>query len=99
MAAMLGVFQASMKHFHDAGDISGILIDSTIVRAHASAAGAPQKKGGQEAQALVGPFFWDPRSRRIYDETVSLSAMPVSRCVLLLIAGHRNDNTQAPALY
>ena len=40
----VGVFQALHEHFHDAGDISGILIDSTIVRAHASAAGAPKKK-------------------------------------------------------
>ena len=39
-----GVFQALHEHFHDAGDLSGILIDSTIVRAHASAAGAPKKK-------------------------------------------------------
>ena len=39
-----GVFQALHEHFHDAGEISGILIDSTIVRAHASAAGAPKKK-------------------------------------------------------
>ena len=38
----VGVFQALHEHFHDAGDISGILIDSTIVRA--SAAGAPTKK-------------------------------------------------------
>ena len=39
-----GVFQALHEHFHDAGAISGILIDSTIMRAHASAAGAPKKK-------------------------------------------------------
>ena len=40
----VGVFQALHEHFHDAGDISGILIDSTIVRAHASAAGVSPKK-------------------------------------------------------
>ena len=39
-----GVFEALHEHFHDAGAISGILLDSTIVRAHASAAGAPKKK-------------------------------------------------------
>ena len=40
-----GVFQALHEHFHDAGEISAILIDSTMVRAHSCAAGAPQKKG------------------------------------------------------
>ena len=39
-----GVFQALHEHFHDAGDICGILIDSAIVRAHASAAGAAKQK-------------------------------------------------------
>ena len=39
-----GVFQALHEHFHDAGTISGILLDSTIVRAHASAAGVSPKK-------------------------------------------------------
>lgn len=39
-----GVFQALHEHFHDAGEISAILIDSTMVRAHSCAAGAPQKK-------------------------------------------------------
>ena len=42
-----GVFEALHEHFHDAGALSGILIDSTIVRAHASAAGAPKKKEGK----------------------------------------------------
>lgn len=39
-----GVFEKLHEHFHDAGEISGLLIDSTIVRAHSSAAGAPKKK-------------------------------------------------------
>ena len=40
-----GVFEKLHQHFHDAGEIFAILIDSTIVRAHASAAGAPKKTG------------------------------------------------------
>ena len=39
-----GVFVALHEHFHDAGEISVILIDSTMMRAHSCAAGAPQKK-------------------------------------------------------
>ena len=41
-----GVFEKLHEHFHDAGEISALLIDSTIVRAHSSAAGAPKKKRG-----------------------------------------------------
>ena len=87
-----GVFQALHEHFHDAGDISGILIDSTIVRAHASAAGGPKKKGGQEAQALG-------RTRGGFTTKLNLSLSDT--CIplrFILIPGHRNDITQAPAL-
>lgn len=39
-----GVFEKLHEHFHAAGELSALLIDSTIVRAHSSAAGAPKKK-------------------------------------------------------
>ena len=39
-----GVFEALHEHFHEAGELSALLVDSTIVRAHTSAAGAPKKK-------------------------------------------------------
>ena len=39
-----GVFEKLHEHFHEAGELSALLIDSTIVRAHSSAAGAPKKK-------------------------------------------------------
>ena len=39
-----GVFEKLHEHFHAAGEISAVLVDSTIVRAHTSAAGAPKKK-------------------------------------------------------
>ena len=38
-----GVFEKLHEHFHDAGEISALLVDSTIMRAHSSAAGAPKK--------------------------------------------------------
>ena len=39
-----GVFEKLHEHFHDAGELSALLVDSTVVRAHSSAAGAPKKK-------------------------------------------------------
>ena len=39
-----GVFEKLHEHFHDAGEVSALLVDSTIMRAHSSAAGAPKKK-------------------------------------------------------
>ena len=47
-----GVFEKLHEHFHEAGEFSALLIDSTIVRAHSSAAGAPKKNGGQQSEAL-----------------------------------------------
>ena len=40
----VGVFEALHEHFHDAGEVSGLLVDSTMVRAHSCAASAPKKK-------------------------------------------------------
>lgn len=42
-----GVFEKLHEHFHDAGEISALLVDSTIVRAHSSAAGAAKKTEGK----------------------------------------------------
>ena len=47
-----GVFEKLHEHFHDAGEISALLVDSTIVRAHSSAAGARKKSDGQADEAL-----------------------------------------------
>jgi transposase len=44
----VGVFQALHEHFHEAGELSALLVDSTMVRAHSSAAGAPKKKAGNK---------------------------------------------------
>ena len=42
------------QHFvHDA-DMEHLIIDSTIVRAHHSAAGAPKKRVGRHLRPLVG---------------------------------------------
>ena len=87
-----GVFEALHEHFHEAGELSAILVDSTIVRAHSCAAGAPKKKGGQEAQALgrTRGGFTTKLHLSLSDDWVPLR--------WLLTSGNRNDITQAPAL-
>jgi transposase len=73
-------------------DMEWLLIDSTVVRAHPCAAGAPQQKGGQAQQALgrsVGGF-----STKIH-ATVDALGNPLR---LLLTGGQRGDATQAIAL-
>ena len=47
-----GVFENLHEYFHEAGELSALLVDSTIVRAHSCAAGAPKKNGGQDSEAL-----------------------------------------------
>ena len=41
-----GVWERMYERFIDEPDMENLLIDSTIVRAHPCAAGAPSKKGG-----------------------------------------------------
>src|SRR5258708_1519103 len=47
-----GVWTAMLEHFADDPDLAKLMIDSTIVRAHLCAAGAPAAQGGQASQAL-----------------------------------------------
>lgn len=39
-----GVFSRMLQHFKDDPDMENIMVDSTVVRAHACAAGASKKK-------------------------------------------------------
>ena len=41
-----------MAIFHTDEAVHARLVDSTMIRAHTSAAGAPTQKGGQKAEAL-----------------------------------------------
>ena len=80
------------EHFINDPDMEWLLIDSTVVRAHPCAAGAPQSSGGQAEQALgksVGGF-----SSKIH-VTVDAHGNPLR---LFLTAGQRADSTQAIAL-
>src|SRR5260370_24758310 len=47
-----GVWTAMLEHFADDADLTNLMVDSTIVRAHSCAAGAPAAQGGQASQAL-----------------------------------------------
>ena len=68
-----GVFEALHEHFHDAGEISALLVDSTIVRAHSCATGAPKKKVDKIGQPSDGAGAVSPRN------FICLSAMTGSR--------------------
>ena len=87
-----GIFTQLLQYFVDDPDMESLIIDSTIVRAHPCAAGAPQKIGGTENQALGrsrGGF-----STKIHI-TVDRLGNPLRAC---LTEGQRNDITQAEAL-
>lgn len=57
-----GVFEALHEHFHDAGELSALLVDSTIVRAHSSAAGAPKKQEDKRRQVSDAAAADSPRN-------------------------------------
>src|SRR5258708_16071655 len=46
-----GVWTAMLEHFADDADLTNLLVDSTIVRAHSCAAGASAAQGGQASPA------------------------------------------------
>lgn len=84
-----GVWEQLHQQFINEPDMEWLLIDSTVVRAHPCAAGAPQKNGGQAEQALgksVGGF-----STKIH-ATVDALGNPLR---LLLTGGQRGDAPQA----
>jgi transposase len=47
-----GIWQRMHEHFALDADLEYLIPDSTVIRAHPCAAGAPEEKGGQGAQAL-----------------------------------------------
>lgn len=51
-----GVWEAMFEHFGDDPDMESVMLDSSVVRAHACSAGAPHKKGDKQPRnsAIVG---------------------------------------------
>lgn len=48
-----GVWAEMFEHFADDPDMESLMIDSSVIRAHACAAGAPQVKGGKKPKRLA----------------------------------------------
>ena len=48
-----GVWDQMHHHFADDPDMEQVIVDSTIIRAHPCAAGAPQKKGAKPSKPWV----------------------------------------------
>ena len=73
----------------DEPDMEHLIIDSTTVRAHPCAVGAPHKKGGQVAQALG-------RSRGGFSTKVHVSVDALGNPLsFTLTGGQAHDITQA----
>jgi len=87
-----GVWQGLHEHFIEDPDMEWLLLDSTVVRAHPCAAGAPKVEGAPAEQGLgrsVGGF-----STKIH---VAVDALG-NPLRLLLTGGQKGDATQALAL-
>ncbi len=52
--AKRGVWQAMFEHFADDPDMEHLILDSSVVRAHMSAAGAAREKGGKQPKRSAG---------------------------------------------
>ena len=87
-----GIWDRMHQHFADDPDMEHLILDSTIVRAHACAAGASQKNGGQAAQALG-------RSRGGFSTKLHAGVDGLGNPLRFeLTGGQRHDITQAETL-
>ena len=86
-----GVWERMHQYFVDDPDMEHLIIDSTVVRAHPSAAGA-SKKGGQASQALG-------RSRGGFSTKVHVGVDGLGNPLRFrLTGGQEHDVTQAEEL-
>ena len=83
-----GVWRRLMTYLPADPDLSAVQLDSTLVRAHVSAAGAPQKPGTDHALG---------RSRGGFGTKIHILADRRGRH-LRVTGGQRHDSTQARAL-
>jgi transposase len=87
-----GIWEEMFEHFVDDPDMENLIIDSTVIRAHPCAAGAPKQKGGQPAQALG-------RSRGGFSTKIHIGVDALGNPLrFILTAGQRHDITQGSAL-
>jgi len=87
-----GIWERMLAHFAAEPDLEWLLLDSTIIRAHPCASGAPASQGGQAAQALG-------RSRGGFSTKIHVVVDALGNPLdFVLTAGQRHDVTQAPTL-
>jgi transposase len=87
-----GIWGQMHAHFVDDPDMEHLILDSTVVRAHPCAAGAPTNKGGQDQQALG-------RSRGGFSTKIHVSVDGLGNPLrLILTPGQAGDSPQAAAL-
>jgi transposase len=87
-----GIWQQMQVHFADDPDLEWLLLDSTIIRAHPCAAGAPSPHGGQQAQALG-------RSRGGFSTKIHVVVDALGNPLdFVLTAGQAHDVKQGPIL-
>lgn len=48
-----GVWREMFEHFADDPDMEKLMMDSSVIRAHACSAGAPKEKGGKKRKRLA----------------------------------------------
>ena len=87
-----GIWDQMHQHFADDPDMESLMLDSTVIRAHPCAAGAPKTQGGQADQALG-------RSRGGFSTKIHINVDALGNPLRFkLTAGQRHDITQAEAL-
>jgi transposase len=88
----LGIFEQMMAHFAADPDLECLLLDSTIIRAHPCAAGAPRSAAEPPAQALG-------RSRGGFSTKIHVVVDALGNPLdFVLTGGQVHDITQAPTL-
>lgn len=86
------IWRQMHAHFAAEPDQEWLLLDSTVVRAHPCAAGAPTQQGGQQAQALG-------RSRGGFSTKIHTLVDALGNPLdFVLTAGQAHDVKQAPTL-
>lgn len=88
-----GIFEQMHTHFAHDPDLEFLLLDSTIIRAHPCAAGAPSPAEEPKPDQALG------RSRGGFSSKIHLIVDGLGNPIdFILTAGQVNDITQAPAL-
>ena len=87
-----GIWEALLAHVAQEPDLAYLLLDSTVIRAHPCAAGAPATQGGQAAQALG-------RSRGGFSTKTHVVVDGLGNPLdFVLTAGQAHDVKQGPRL-